>query len=71
MNFVEQGKRYSVDAYDLGKELCVPILASRWKMCLVSFLKLPNSYANSYEDLTSVGSSCVLSISALLNWSNL
>lgn len=60
MNFVEEGKRCSGDDDDLGKELCTPILASRWKMCPVSFLKLSNSHANSHKDLISVGSRRVL-----------
>lgn len=71
MNFVEEGKRCSGDDDDLGKELCIPILASRWKMCPVSFLKLSNSHANSHKDLIFVGSRHVLFISTLLYWANL
>lgn len=71
MNVVEEGKRCSGDDDDLGKELCISILASWWEMCPVSFLKLSNSHANSYKDLISVGSRRFLFISTLLYWASL
>lgn len=54
-----------------GRGQCIPVLASQWKTCLVSLLKLPNSAASSYKDLNSLDCCCILSVSALLYWAHL
>lgn len=48
MNLVEE-KRRSVNGYDLGKEMCIPDVESLRKMCLLSYLKLSTSDANSMK----------------------